>query len=138
MISDNSVFDDFIRDHRWAVLTHLKRDGTPASSVVAYAVDGDSLVVSTPGQTQKRRAFEREPKANLCILSNEEPFNFVSISGSVTVEREQLEGPTRKVFESIAAVGYPMPENLSQWLIDGDRVILRLKPENIHAVIRPR
>ena len=52
MISDNSAFDDFIRDHRWAVLTHLKRDGAPASSVVAYAVDGDSLVVSTPGQTQ--------------------------------------------------------------------------------------
>jgi len=48
MISDISAYNDFVAEHRWAVLTHLKRDGAPASSVVAYAVDGDTLVVSTP------------------------------------------------------------------------------------------
>ena len=55
MISTNPDFDTFIQAHRWAVLTHLKRGGAPASSVVAYAVEADSIVVSTPGKTFKRR-----------------------------------------------------------------------------------
>ncbi|MBL6688024.1 MAG: pyridoxamine 5'-phosphate oxidase family protein [Pseudomonadales bacterium] len=136
MISDISAYNDFVAEHRWAVLTHLKRDGAPASSVVAYAVDGDTLVVSTPGYTIKRRALNRDPRANLCIISNQEPFNFVSLGCRVTVETEALEVATSKVFDNIEAVGYPAPEDLSQWLIDGKRVILRLQPETIHGVIR--
>ena len=86
MISDNSEQDQFITDNRWAVLTSLRADGQPVSSVVAYARDGDSLVISTPGGTFKRRSLERDGRATLCILPNAEPFNFVSVEGRVAVE----------------------------------------------------
>ena len=49
MISQRKEWDDFLTQHRWAVLTTLRGSGEPVSSVVAYARDGDSLVVSTPG-----------------------------------------------------------------------------------------
>jgi|OM-RGC.v1.024177964 PPOX class probable F420-dependent enzyme len=136
MVSTNTVFDAFIQTHRWAVLTHLKRGGAPASSMVAYAVEGNSIVVSTPGKTFKRRAMERDPRVNLCVINNREPFNFVSIEGTVTIETERLEDSTRRVFENIEAVGYAVPENLGQWLKASDRVILRIAPKHFHGVIR--
>ena len=76
MISDNETFDAFISEYRWAVLTALRSNGNPVSSVVAYARDGDDLVVSTPGMTFKRKLLEADPRVNLCIINNEEPFNF--------------------------------------------------------------
>jgi len=129
MISDNETFDTFISEHRWAVLTTLRKDGQPVSSVVAYARDGDTLVVSTPGGTFKRRSLDRDPRATLCILTNREPFNFVSVEGRVDVEHEDLVANTRKVFQNIADAGWQEPEDLAGWLRDQKRVILRLRPD---------
>ena len=58
MISSNPEWHDFVHSHRWAVLTTLRAAGDPVSSVVAYAVDGDELVVSTrkPPSSASRRS----------------------------------------------------------------------------------
>ena len=69
MISDNQAFDDFVSEYRWAVLTTLRKTGNPVSSVVAYARDGDDLLVSTPGMTFKRSTLERDSRVNLCIIN---------------------------------------------------------------------
>ncbi len=90
MISDNQAFDQFVSEYRWAVLTTLRQTGSPVSSVVAYARDGDELVVSTQGMTFKCKTLEQDNRVNLCVITNEEPFNFVSIEGTVTIEKEDL------------------------------------------------
>ena len=136
MIGNDEKQDRFITDHRWAVLTTLRTDGRPVSSVVAYARDGDTLLISTPGTTFKRRSIDRDARVSCCIVSNSEPFNFVSIEGRAAIETSDLAAGTRKVFASIAAVGYSEPENLDQWLEDQQRVLIRIHPERIHAVIR--
>ncbi len=136
MIGSNPEQDQFVTEHRWAVLTSLRKDGQPVSSVVAYARDGDTLVVSTPGATFKRRSLARDPRATLCIVSNAEPFNFVSVEGRVAVETTDIEGGTRLVFANIAATGYPEPEDLPAWLEAQQRVLLRLHPERVSGVIR--
>lgn len=136
MISDSQAFDDFISEYRWAVITALRSSGSPVSSVVAYARDGDELVVSTPGMTFKRKLFEKDPRANLCIINNEEPFNFVSIEGTVAVESEDLVRRTRLVFQNIENTGFQEPEDLEGWLAAQQRVILRIKPERVYGVIR--
>lgn len=136
MIADNAAQDQFITDHRWAVLTTLRADGHPVSSVVAYARDADTLVVSTPGTTFKRSSLDRDARATLCILPNKEPFNFVSVEGRVDVESADLVANTRKVFENIADTGYTEPEDLQAWLDSQQRVILRIRPERVYGVIR--
>lgn len=136
MISDNEAFDTFISDHRWAVLTSLRQGGQPVSSVVAYARDGDTLVISTPGGTFKRRSLDRDPRATLCILTNSEPFNFVSVEGLVDVETDDLVEDTRRVFRNIADAGWQEPEDLEGWLRNQKRVILRLRAERVYGVIR--
>ncbi len=136
MISDNDTFDQFISDHRWAVLTTLRKDGQPVSSVVAYARDGDTLVISTPGGTFKHKSLERDPRATLCILTNQEPFNFVSVEGATSIETDNLVEDTRKVFQNIADTGWTEPEDLGGWLESQQRVIIRLRPERVYGVIR--
>lgn len=136
MIGENSEWDQFITDHRWAVLTTLHATGQPNSSVVAYARDKDELVISTPGVTFKRRSIEADPRVNLCILSNAEPFNFVAVQAHAIVTQSDLLADTKKVFANIADTGYTEPEDLPAWLEQQARVILRLTPQRVYGVIR--
>ncbi len=136
MITDNATQDQFLTEHRWAVLTTLRKDGHPVSSVVAYAREGDTLIVSTPGTTFKRRSLDRDPRATLCVVSNSEPFNFVSVEGRVEVQTDDLVAGTRKVFTAIADVGYQEPEDLENWLESQQRVLIRLHPDRVTGVIR--
>lgn len=136
MITDNDLQDQFLTDHRWAVLTTLRKDGQPVSSVVAYAREDDTLIVSTPGTTFKRRSLARDPRATLCVISNSEPFNFVSVEGRVEIQTDDLEAGTRRVFAAIADIGYETPEDLAGWLKAQQRVLLRLHPERVTGVIR--
>ena len=136
MISDNESFDQFVSEHRWAILTTLRQSGSPVSSVVAYARDGDELVVSTPSVTFKCKTLERDSRLNLCIVTNEEPFNFVSIEGVVTIEKQDLVRNTRLVFENIQNTAFEEPEDFEGWLESQQRVILRIKPTRVYGVIR--
>ena len=136
MIGDNPTFDQFITDHRWANLTCLRADGSPVNALVAYAREGDTLVVSTPGGTFKRRAIARDPRVNLCAFSDREPFNFVAVEGRAEIETENLEPATRAVFANIAEHGYSLPPDLPGWLKAQSRVIIRIHPTRVSGVIR--
>ena len=136
MIGDNAQWDEFVSAHRWAVLTTLRADGTPSSSVVAYARDGDQLLISTPGGTFKRRSIEADERVNLCVISNAQPFNFVAVEATAEVTRDNLVEDTQKVFANIADTGYQEPEDLPAWLESQRRVILRLTPVRVYGVIR--
>lgn len=135
-MATDQLIDRFIGEHRWATLTVLRKNGSPVSSIVAYAVDGDALVVSTPGSTFKRRAMEADARVNLCIMSNEEPFDFVSLEATGEVLTENIAEATKKVFKNIEAVGYTLPDPLDDWLVEQSRVILRLTVHRRHAVLR--
>ena len=136
MITADADQDQFITDHRWGVLTTLRADGHPVSSVIAYAREGDTLIVSTPGTTFKRRSLDRDDRVTLCIVSNQEPFNFVSVEGRATIETSELAAGTLRVFENIADIGYQVPDDLDGWLTAQQRVLIRIHPERTHGVIR--
>jgi len=136
MIGNNAAFDQFISAQHWGVLTSLRRDGKPVSSLVAYAREGDTLVVSTPGATFKRRSIARDPRVNLCIVNDQAPFNFVTVEGQARIETADLEGSTRAVFANIVGFGYSVPDNLGRWLQAQGRVIIRIEPRRVSGVIR--
>tara|TARA_B100000459_G_C8526263_1_gene178480 strand:+ start:297 stop:704 length:408 start_codon:yes stop_codon:yes gene_type:complete len=135
MISNNPTYEKFIDDHRWAVITTLRKTGAPVSSVVAYARDSDKLVVSTPGSTFKRASLQKDPRVNLCIVSNSEPFNFVAIEGLAEISKKDLVRKTKLVFEKISDM-YEEPNPLEKWLEEQDRVIIEISASRVSAVIR--
>jgi len=132
----NEQQDAFVTAHRWAVITTLRQNGQPSSSVVAYARDGDELVISTPEGRLKTRTLLRDPRLTVCIISNAEPFNYVTVEGRATIQRDDLIEPTRAVFANIADTGYQQPADLGKWIVDDHRVIIRVSAERVHGVIR--
>ena len=135
MISNNPIYEKFIDDHRWAVITSLRKSGSPVSSVVAYARDLDKLVVSTPGSTFKRASLQKDPRVNLCVVSNSEPFNFVAIEGFAEVSKKDLVRKTKLVFKKIADM-YEEPNPIEKWLDEQDRVIIEISASRVSGVIR--
>jgi PPOX class probable F420-dependent enzyme len=133
-------FSEFVDAHRWAVLTTLSASGAPSSSVVAYAREGQSFVISTPGATFKRRSIQADPRVNLCVLTNSEPFNFVALQGLAVIETQgetqTLQASTKAVFANLEGTGWALPEDLDAWLVSQDRVIIRVTPEHVHGVMR--
>lgn len=136
MIGTNDAFDQFITDHRWAVITTLRKNGQPTSSWVAYARDGDTIIVSTPGGTLKRKTLEADPRVTICMSTNAEPFNFVTVEGRAEITTEDLVAQTRKVFQAIEDTGFQEPEDFEGWLEKQKRVIIRIHPERVSGVIR--
>ncbi len=136
MIGTNPDWDHFISTHRWAVLTTLRNNGSPVSSVVAYARRADLLIVSTPGTTFKRESLARDPRANLCVISDQQPFNFVALEGRCDILTEQLEDDTLRVFDNIEGTGYKPPADLSAWIEQQQRVILEFAIDRVYGVIR--
>ena len=129
-------FDEFVSNHRWVVVTTLRKDGTASSSMNAYARDGDQLVISTQAHRLKTKTLLRDPRITLCIISNAEPFNFVSVEGHCEVQTEGITAATKAVFANLAATGYAEPPNIEQWMKEQGRVILRVTPERVSGVIR--
>lgn len=136
MIGTNEAFDQFITDQRWAVITTLRKKGQPSSSFVAYAREGDVLIVSTPGGTFKRKTLDADPRVTMCVMTNEEPFNFVTVEGLAEIQTEDIVDPTRKVFKAIEDTGFKEPEDFEGWLEKQRRVIIRIHPERVSGVIR--
>ena len=132
----NSQFDQFLTDHRWCVVTTLRRDGSASSSLNAYARDGDDLVISTQAHRLKVKTLEHDPRITVCVISNGEPFNYVTVEGRAEIERADIGRATRLVFASLAAIGYPQPPDLDQWMREQHRVILRVHPGRVSGVIR--
>jgi PPOX class probable F420-dependent enzyme len=136
MIGNDPKLDQFITDNRWAVVTTLRKSGMPSSTWVAYARDGDTLVISTPGYTVKRKTLDRDPRVAVCCTNENAPFNFVTVEGKATVEKDNLVAMTKLVFQAIKGSGYDEPEDLQGWLDSQQRVILRIHPEKVYGVIR--
>jgi PPOX class probable F420-dependent enzyme len=136
MISTNPRAERFIDEHRWAVLTSLRRSGSPVSAMVAYAREGDQLVVSTRADAFRTQSIARDNRVNLCVLGNREPFSFVAVEGTAEVESENLVPATRKVFEAIADTDYQEPPDLAAWIEQDRRVILRITPLRVFCTWR--
>jgi PPOX class probable F420-dependent enzyme len=136
MIGTNPAFDEFITAHRWATLTTLRRNGSPVTAVIAYAREGDELVVSTTRDRFRVTCIRRDPKVNLCVISNSEPFNFVAIEGTASIQETGVLAPTRAVFQAIRDTGYREPADLPAWIEQQGRLIIRIHPDRVSGVIR--
>lgn len=77
---------DFIRTrHHWLLVT-FRSDGGPQLSPVTGGVDRDGrLVVSTYPERAKTRNLRRDPRASVCVTSNDFGDAWVQVDGTATV-----------------------------------------------------
>ena len=82
---DTTTALDFITHNHRAVLATSRADGNPQLSLVAAAVDDDTVVVSTRETAVKTKNLRRRPRASLVVFTDNFYGNSVQVEGPVEV-----------------------------------------------------
>jgi len=128
--------DKFVRSQRWAVVTSLRRDGSPTNSVVFYALEGDSLIFSTTADRLKTKTLQADPRCAVTVLDEGSPFRFVTIEGPATiVEQDIVPGHVAVNRAMRAAPDWTPPEGYEAGLAAQKRVLIRVQAERVSGVV---
>ena len=123
------VLDDRVKgllDGRpFAVLATLNPDGTPQTSVIWVARDGDVLIFTTHDQRRKARNLLRDPRASVTVFAADDPYRTADISGTV----ELVDDPDRRLSVELTRryLGQEPPPDPP----GSRRLIGRLTPEHV-------
>ena len=76
----------FLRDNHRAILATFRADGRPQLSPVAVAIDGTGrAAVSSREPAFKVRNLRRDPRASLCVVSDEWYGRWIQVDGTANV-----------------------------------------------------
>ncbi len=76
----------YLRDHHRAVLATVRADGAPQMSPVTVGVDADGrAVISTRETAMKTRNLRRDPRAWLCVFSDQWYGPWIQVEGDVEI-----------------------------------------------------
>ncbi len=76
----------FLRPRHHALLVTTRSDGRPQVSPVSCGVDADGrIVVATYPQRAKVRNLRRDPRATVCVLSDEWDGPYVQVDGDAEI-----------------------------------------------------
>ncbi len=123
------VLDDRVKgllDGRpFAVLATLNPDGTPQTSVIWVARDGDVLIFTTHDQRRKARNLRRDPRASVTVFAADDPYRTADIRGLV----ELVDDPGRRLSVELTRryLGQDPPPDPP----GSHRLIGRLTPEHV-------
>jgi PPOX class probable F420-dependent enzyme len=126
--------DAFINKNKWAVVTTLRANGTPASSVIFYTRDGDDLLFSTTKSRLKAKTLARDPRLAVCVLDEGAPFGYVTVEGKATATEENLVGLHVLINKAMRGADFTPPEGFEERLRREGRVIVRVRPERVSGV----
>jgi PPOX class probable F420-dependent enzyme len=77
---------DFIRTHHRAVLATFRRDGAPQLTPVTVTIGaGDAVVISSREPAAKVRNLRRDPRAWVCVFTDQFFGEFVQVEGSARI-----------------------------------------------------
>lgn len=83
---DRDAARDFLREHHRAVLHTFRDDGRPQLSPVVVALDDEGrAIVSTREASMKVTNLERDPRASLCVFTDEFFGPWVRIDGDCEI-----------------------------------------------------
>jgi len=118
----------FLENPFVGVVTDLRPDGSPHSTVVWVDVDDDGASFNTAWPRAKPRYLEVDPRVSLTVLDPTDPFRWISITGTATLVDEgandQIDRLAKKYTGADSFGGYKPEET---------RVSVRIAPTKIEA-----
>jgi PPOX class probable F420-dependent enzyme len=118
----------FVRDNAFpAVVTTLRSDGSPHSTVVWIDEDGGDLIFNTAEGRAKPRHLRDDPRVSVTVVDPNEMYRWVSVSGraELTTEgaREHIDTMAKKY---LGKDEYP-------WYQGEQRLIVRVRPDKVDS-----
>jgi PPOX class probable F420-dependent enzyme len=75
-------------DPNYAQLAVIRPDGTPHVSPVWVHTDGERVQFNTAEGRAKHRYLLRDPRATIHVSNNQDPYEWVSVTGAVEITSE--------------------------------------------------
>lgn len=128
--------DAFIRSMKAAIVTSLRKDGSPTSSLIFYALDGDELLFSTTSDRIKAKTLKRDPRIAVAVLDEGAPWRYATIEGTATVNETDVVPDHVSINRAMRAQpDWQPPEGYENTLRKQLRVVVRVKPERVSGVV---
>lgn len=109
----------------YAVLATVNPDGSPHTSTMWVAREGDDVVFSTLDGRQKARNLRREPRVSVMLTDPDNPFRYAEVRGTATLTAD--DGVDLIHALSQKYTGQPFPEDA----VGTDRVVVRVSPTKV-------
>lgn len=113
-------------DKNYGQLATIRADGTPHVSVVWVDTDGENVLVNTAKGRAKHRHVARDGRATLHVANNENPYEYVSVTGRATLVDEGADAHIDKL-----AAKYLGAETYPYRTPTEERVIVRVQPDHV-------
>ena len=108
----------------FAVVTTLRRDGSPHSTVVWIDWDGDNAVFNTTMFRAKGHNLARDPRVAVTVWDREDPYRYLSIEGDAQLDSGGADEHIEKLAQKYWGRSYENPR---------ERVIVRVRPERVYV-----
>ena len=108
-------------------LSTANADGSIQTTAVWVLLGGDGVLrMSLAKNRQKYRNLERDPRATVFALDPQNPFRFLEIRATITIEPDTDRSFARSVFDAYGS-------DLSAELLEEDRVVVTFTPDRVNA-----
>jgi PPOX class probable F420-dependent enzyme len=119
----------FIRDNPfYAVLTTLRADGSPHSTVIWVDEDAGDLVFNTARGRAKDRHLMSDPRASITVVDPANAYRWLAVSGRVSMDEQGADAHIDALSRKYTGADYAHHRQ------DQVRVSARLDPERIEAI----
>ena len=119
---------DLLDKPTFAHLATVRPDGSPQSSVMWFAWDGDRIRMTHTKTRQKFRNLADEPRVALSIADPADQYRFLEVRGVVeSIADDDAEASFYKSLQARYGMDYPVPDAAV-------RVIMTIRPEKFVAV----
>jgi PPOX class probable F420-dependent enzyme len=122
-------FDDdtcaLLDGQNFATVATLNEDGSPHTSAVWIARDGNAVLFSTTAGRRKGRNLAQDPRISLTVIDTQNPYHSIDIRGTAELIDDRDKSLPRKLSHKYLG-GDPPPEPA-----DVARLIVRVTPHKV-------
>jgi PPOX class probable F420-dependent enzyme len=110
----------------YGVVTTVRPDGSPQSTVVWLDFDGENVVFNTAEGRAKPRHIRANPNVSVAVVDPQDPYRWIAVSGPAELSEEGAAEHINELAHKYWGRDYVIPEGQQ-------RLIVRVKPERVTA-----
>ena len=136
MVIGTEEQDAFIREHSFAIVTTLRKDGSPTNSAVFVMLDGDDITFSTTEDRLKTRTIENDSRVAVTLADGAEPYRYLTVEGSGSIQRDNIVPAHIELNRMMRGdATWEPPENFEEMLKKQGRLIVRVKSQRVSGIL---
>lgn len=115
---------DLLRRPNLAIVGTIRSDGTPQLTPTWVDTDGEHVLVNTAEGRWKTRNLRRDPRISVTVVDRDDPYDWVSVTGTAELTREGAEEHIHKLSHKYRGKDYDKPK-------DPQRILVRITPDRV-------